>query len=83
MPMENYNIIIVALVWPDFVQRWKPLQQGASVLVLEKQTEIGGSSLLSGCFMAFAGTDLQKKQGINDSTEMLNKRYVSSWRRYE
>lgn len=44
---------------------------GARVVVLEKQNEIGGSSLLSGCFMAFAETDFQKKLGIEDTTESL------------
>jgi len=44
---------------------------GADVLLLEKQPETGGSSVLSGGSFAFAGTDLQKKHGIEDSSELL------------
>lgn len=43
----------------------------ASVLLLEKQPAIGGSTALSGGFFAFAGTDLQKAAGIDDSNERL------------
>ena len=50
---------------------------GAKVIVLEKQAEIGGSSLLSGCFMAFAETDFQKKLGIEDSTESLMEDFLA------
>lgn len=41
------------------------------MIVLEKQPQIGGSSLLSGCFMAFAGTEFQKQHGITDSADSL------------
>lgn len=44
---------------------------GANVVIFEKQPDIGGSSLLSGCFMAFAETDLQRKLAIEDSAESL------------
>ncbi len=46
-------------------------QHGADVLLLEKQPECGGSSVLSGGFFAFAGTDIQKAAGISDSNELL------------
>ncbi len=45
--------------------------QGAEVLLLEKQPETGGSSVLSGGFFAFAGTDIQKAAGIDDSDALL------------
>lgn len=46
-------------------------RNGAEVLLLEKQSEIGGSTVLSGGFLAFAGTDLQKAAGIDDGNELL------------
>src|SRR6476469_10058467 len=46
-------------------------EQGASVLLLEKQDELGGSTVLSSGYMAFAGTDMQEKAGIIDSTKSL------------
>jgi len=46
-------------------------EQNADVLLLEKQPEVGGSSVLSGGFFAFAGTDMQKAAGIADSNARL------------
>ena len=45
--------------------------RGASVLLLEKMAELGGSSVLSGGCLAFAGTDLQQAQAIEDSDDLL------------
>ena len=44
---------------------------GARVLILEKTADPGGSARLSGGSFAFAGTDLQQQQGIDDSPELL------------
>ena len=44
---------------------------GANVLLLEKRHEIGGSTVLSGGFLAFAGTDLQTRAGVEDSNERM------------
>lgn len=46
-------------------------EKGVSVLLLEKTAEIGGSSAMSGGCLAFAGTDLQQQNGIEDSSEKL------------
>lgn len=54
-----------------FAAALEAAEAGASVLVLEKQAEIGGSSAMSGGCLAFAGTDLQRAQGIEDSKELL------------
>jgi fumarate reductase flavoprotein subunit len=39
--------------------------------MLEKQPETGGSSAMSGGCLAFAGTDMQREQGIVDSADLL------------
>jgi len=44
---------------------------GAEVLMLEKEAQVGGSTVLSGGSFAFAVTDLQRKNGIEDSSERL------------
>jgi fumarate reductase flavoprotein subunit len=44
---------------------------GADVLLLEKEAQTGGSSVLSGGSFAFAGTDLQQRHGIEDSSARL------------
>lgn len=66
-----YDVIIVGAGMAGLCAAVEAANIGAKVLVLEKEKEIGGSSLLSGRFMAFAETDLQKKEGIEDSTELL------------
>lgn len=44
---------------------------GAEVLLLEKEERIGGSTVISGGSFAFAGTELQRRKGIEDSSEIL------------
>jgi fumarate reductase flavoprotein subunit len=49
------------------------VESGASVLLIEKLPESGGSSALSGGCLALAGTDLQAAQGVVDSSDILFK----------
>ena len=44
---------------------------GAKVLVLEKMPVMGGSSLICGGALAFAGTDMQAKENVKDSSELF------------
>lgn len=46
-------------------------EAGAHVTVLEKRDRVGGSSVLSGGFLAFAGTPIQEELGIHDSGALL------------
>lgn len=46
-------------------------EAGIKVLLLEKTPATGGSSAMSGGCLAFAGTDLQRTQGIEDSSALL------------
>lgn len=46
-------------------------EHGADVLLLERQPELGGSTVLSGGFFALAGTPMQHELGIADSAETL------------
>jgi fumarate reductase flavoprotein subunit len=48
-------------------------QGGMSVILLEKEATTGGSSAICGGQIAFAGTDMQKALGIEDSPELLTK----------
>lgn len=47
------------------------VQLGVEVILLEKRAVIGGSSILSGGSLAFAGTDIQSAAGIADSNDLL------------
>lgn len=69
--MQNVDVIIVGAGMAGLCAAVEATTNGARVVVLEKQPQIGGSSLLSGCFMAFAGTDFQQARGIADTTESL------------
>lgn len=44
-------------------------ENGAKVIVLEKQATLGGSTALSGGAIGATGTKFQKEKGINDSKE--------------
>ncbi|VTU45424.1 FAD-dependent oxidoreductase [Variovorax sp. PBL-E5] len=48
-------------------------EDGAEVLLIEKTATTGGSSAMSGGCLAFAGTDLQQRNDIEDSDELLRR----------
>ncbi|MER1956639.1 MAG: flavocytochrome c [Solibacillus sp.] len=75
--MNRDHLIIVGAGMAGLCAAVEASTAGAKVIVLEKQAEIGGSSLLSGCFMAFAETDFQKKLGIEDSIESLMEDFMA------
>jgi fumarate reductase flavoprotein subunit len=50
---------------------------GKSVIVLEKTPAMGGSSLICGGALSFAGTDMQAAENIKDSKELLYKDLMS------
>lgn len=69
--MNQFDLIIVGAGMAGLCAAVEASERGANVAIFEKQADIGGSSLLSGCFMAFAETELQNKLGISDTTESL------------
>jgi flavocytochrome c len=69
--METYDLIILGGGLAGMCAAVEAGETGAHVLLLEKQDELGGSTVLSSGYMAFAGTDMQENAGIIDSTESL------------
>jgi flavocytochrome c len=69
--MESYELIILGGGLAGMCAAVEAGEQGVNVLILEKQDELGGSTVLSSGYMAFAGTDMQEKAGIIDSTKSL------------
>ncbi|PZW50903.1 fumarate reductase flavoprotein subunit [Humitalea rosea] len=65
------DLIIVGGGAAGFAAALEAAEAGASVLLLEKQPDTGGSSAMSGGCLAFAGTDMQQAQGIEDSDDLL------------
>jgi fumarate reductase flavoprotein subunit len=69
--MGQYDLVILGGGLAGMCAAVEAGEQGASVLLLEKQDELGGSTVLSSGYMAFAGTDMQEQAGIVDTTESL------------
>lgn len=46
-------------------------EAGLRVALLEKTSDLGGSSAMSGGFFAFSGTDEQKAKGVDDSADLF------------
>ena len=70
--METYDLIILGGGLAGMCAAVEAGEAGASVLLLEKQDELGGSTVLSSGYMAFAGTDMQESAGIKDTTRSLS-----------
>ena len=69
--METYDLIILGGGLAGMCAAVEAGEEGASVLLLEKQDELGGSTVLSSGYMAFAGTDMQENAEIKDTTGSL------------
>ena len=70
MDMQT-DLVVVGGGLAGFCAALQAAQDGYEVILLEKQSETGGSSVLSGGCLAFAGTDMQREAGIDDSPELL------------
>ena len=65
------DVIVVGGGLAGYCAALEAAAAGVNVLLFEKQPAVGGSSVLSGGFFAFAGTDMQKAAGIDDSNARL------------
>ena len=65
------DLIVIGGGAAGFAAALEAAERGAEVLVLEKQPETGGSSAMSGGCLAFAGTDMQRAEGVEDSADLL------------
>ena len=65
------DVIIVGAGLAGFCASLAALEAGSSVLLLEKQESVGGSTVLSGGAMAFAGTEEQAAAGVADDDARL------------
>lgn len=65
------ELLVIGGGLAGFAAALEAAQAGTQVILLEKMAETGGSSAMSGGCLAFAGTDLQAAEGIEDSAELL------------
>lgn len=67
------DVVIVGAGGAGLAAAVQTTSQGKSVILLEKMPTIGGSSLICGGALAFAGTDLQASENVKDSNELFYK----------
>ena len=71
MQRHDAELVVVGGGLAGVAASLEAAEAGIDVLLLEKMGETGGSSAMSAGCLAFAGTDLQRAQGIEDSDELL------------
>ena len=69
--VHSADLVVVGGGLAGLAAALEAAQAGARVIVLEMLADPGGSSAMSGGCFAFAGTDLQRNRGIEDSDELL------------
>ena len=67
----DYDVVVVGAGLAGHVAALTAAETVVSVCLLEKGPEYGGSSVRSGGGLVFAGTDLQRHAGIEDSADAL------------
>src|SRR6056297_5266 len=68
---EVTDIVVIGSGFAGLSAAIEAHEAGASVIVLEKMKASGGNSIISDGGIAAPGTNLQKKYGINDSTDLM------------
>ncbi|MBW9212194.1 MULTISPECIES: flavocytochrome c [Terrabacteria group] len=69
----QYDVVVIGAGGAGLTAAIQARAKGAKVLVLEKTSQVGGNTLVSGGGINVPGTDLQKKKGITDSVELYKK----------
>jgi fumarate reductase flavoprotein subunit len=70
-PSTSFDVIVVGGGLAGHSAALTAAESGASVCLLEKGEDFGGSSVKAGGGMLFAGTDLQAEAGVEDDNEKL------------
>lgn len=72
----DYDVIVVGSGAAGMSAALEASDAGKSVLVVDGQETLGGSSALSGGIIMAAGTSVQRRAGIEDSPEALLRDYL-------
>lgn len=70
-PTPDFDLIVIGAGMAGHCAALEGARQGGRVLLLEKTDRYGGSTRMCGGAFAFAGTAVQKAQGVPDSPELL------------
>jgi len=71
------DVVIVGAGGAGWAAAVQVTSKGKSAIVLEKMPFMGGSSAICGGALAFAGTDMQAKENIKDSNDLLYKDFMT------
>lgn len=82
MSEYDYDLIVVGAGGAGLAAAVSAAQEGASVLLLESQGEVGGSTQLSAGLLTAAGTEVQSELGVEDSPARMFQHYMdlNQWR---
>ncbi|MBB2504403.1 FAD-dependent oxidoreductase [Amycolatopsis echigonensis] len=69
----GYDVVVLGAGIAGLTVALSAVEHGLSVALLEKTAAVGGSSVMSGGFFAFSGTDEQRAHGVGDSAEAFLK----------
>lgn len=80
--MTDWNVIVIGAGGAGLAAAVSAAEQGAKVLILESEKEIGGSTQLSAGMFTAADTSVQRALGIQDSTDQFFNHYMdlNQWR---
>ncbi|MEW6472239.1 MAG: FAD-dependent oxidoreductase [Actinomycetota bacterium] len=73
---RDYDVVVVGSGVAGLSAALEASNAGCSVLLVESQGQLGGSSALSGGIIMAAGTSVQRQAGIDDSAEDLFHDYM-------
>jgi hypothetical protein len=73
---RDYDVVVIGSGVAGLAAAIEASRAGCSVLLVESQGQLGGSSALSGGIIMAAGTSLQRRAGIEDSPDDLFHDYL-------
>jgi len=68
---ESADVLVVGTGFAGLAAAIEAAAAGASVIVVDKMRVPGGNSIINGGYLAAAGTDLQAREGIDDSPAQM------------
>lgn len=74
---RDYDVIVVGAGAAGLSAAVAAACDGASVLLVDADTQVGGSSRLSGGHFYAAGTSLQERMGVEDSADAMFEHYMT------